>query len=166
MMLPSQITQILLRLFALSWFVGGIAQVIGGIAFHCSPVGSLNSQAFVVLLPGFLLAVIAALLWAFAPFVADRITRGNNQEVALPGLSYLQLLTAMFVGLGLYFCLSSFGDIYNLLSYFVLSRMNLDAVPKGLPDSYPRLISQSLTFAAGLFVIFSARSWAVKLAKK
>jgi len=33
-------------------------------------------------------------------------------------------------------------------------------------DSYPRLISQSLTFAAGLFVIFTAQSWAVKLAKK
>lgn len=158
---PSQITQILLRLFSLSWFIQGISQAAGSAV---SNSGTGGPAPF--LIPGLFLALIAVAVWIGAPAAAKYAAKGNDEINVLGQIRFVELLGAMLVGLGLFFCLSSFGAIFNWLHYFWIRA----AAPKAFPDStgvsFYNLSREAVTFGAGVLVIATSRYWAQRISRK
>ena len=159
-MSASQIAQILLRLFALSWMFRGAAQGAGMIFAS----KNMENVSFKLLGPSLITILVAVILWKAAPMLALRIDGGQSHGVLLPAISFDQLLTAMFVGLGLFFCLSSFGDTLNGFHALVVEQSNPKAFPKQTNYAFYNFTKQALTFATGGYLVLSARHWAAKMA--
>lgn len=159
-MRPSQITKIILRLFALFWFL------TGSIHFISSFFADQRNQGYwFFLIPGIAMLVISVILWMAAPFLGKLICGSDDEANVLREISYQQFLTAMLVGLGVYFCLSSFGGIFNWLHFFAIERSNPGILPEGLSRRYYNLTKDAVTFGAGVFVIATARKWSGRLSK-
>lgn len=163
-MKPSQIAQIILRLFSLSWFLYGLVNIVYN--YSAFLAGKFSAPQWVLLAPGLATLILAVLLWLAAPKIGKLIAQGNDQECCATSISFHQLLVAMFVGLGVYFCLSSFGAIFNWIHFLAMEQAAPKAIPDGMSRSYYSLTQEALTFAAGLFVIFTAQKWALKISKQ
>lgn len=160
-MTPSQVAQIILRLFALLWGFQGIAYT----AASAIAVGR-DAFSLTTTLPGVGTVIFALILWLLSGKISKQITKGNNERIAFGGVSFFQLLVATFVGLGLYFCLSSFGSVLNWIHYLVISAANAPSLPSGVSMSYYDLTKEGITFGAGVFLIFASRNLAAKIEKR
>ncbi len=155
----SSIAQILLRLFALNWFVMGLTQVV-------SVILTIRAEYFKTsyLTQGVLSLVAGIVLWFIAPRLSRFLARGDDGEVNLKGLSDQQLYTSVFLGLGLYFTLSHFGEAFSWIHFFAVNESAEPGFRINERPSYYDLSETVMTLAAGIFLICTCKTWARKLA--
>ena len=112
------------------------------------------------------MALLSVVVWISAPTVAKYAAKGNDEINALGQISYVELLRTTFIGLGLFFCLSSFAKIFNWLHFFWIHTAEPMAFPDGMTPSYYNLTKEAVTFGAGALVIATSRYWAEKISRK
>jgi hypothetical protein len=109
--------------------------------------------------PAVLLLIAAAVLWILARAIARIISRGVDTSVSIGGLSRSDLYGFAFVFLGLFFILSSFGDVINWLHYFATHQ-----TPDPRVKNLYQLTRPCLTFVGGWVSLLGAPRWTRKLA--
>lgn len=155
----SSIAAVLLRLYALNLAIVGLVQIPGMLMQPAA--GSLPYT----LLPSLASLVIGLVLWVITPALARLLARGLDAQATLTGVDETTLLRTIFVGLGLWFALSSFASIFNWLHYFAVSRSSI--VKDGAEQSAPYdFWHQVLTCVAGVLLVSTSRIWAEKLTRK
>jgi len=151
----SSVVQVLFRLSALNWLVSGLVQLA---------LGPLENRSFSwigLLVPAVLLGS-GIIVWVFAPFVSRFVSRGCDQSLSLEGVSLRSLYSTAFVGIGLWFALSNFAQVFNWL-HFSIAYSKISGIPSSGPGSFYHLSSAGLTFIAGIILVATARFWARKL---
>ncbi|HBJ83733.1 MAG TPA: hypothetical protein DDZ88_07680 [Verrucomicrobiales bacterium] len=69
----------------------------------------------------------------------------------------------MFVGLGMYFTLYSFANVFSWIHFFSINQSPDYGFHRENSPSYYSLTENGMTLAAGIALIFTARRWAEKL---
>lgn len=157
----SRIAQVLLRLFALNWALTGLVQLAqAAMQFYNS---QFNSPMLAVPL---ILLLLSFLAWQFAPSISRALARGNDDAVSLQGITLSQLYATVFVGLGMYFALGSFADVFNWVHFFAINSSPDYGFHRENSPSYYDLTENLLTLVAGIALIFTARIWAEKLTRQ
>jgi hypothetical protein len=155
------IAAILLRLYALTLFTNGLVQT----ATVCTQIGSVGIPWY-AMTPALAGLIVGVFLWfVAAPFSRFLAARQDN-AFRLEGLSTVQLYSAVFLGIGLWFSLSSFAGVFNWIHYFAVNRSSPNPWEEVDGTNLYSLTQEALTFAAGLFFVFTGPIWAVKLAKR
>ena len=155
----SSIAVILIRLYALNLAIVGFFQSLG-IALQ---VGSHGVALLSSMVPSLGSLITGVILWMIAPRFATLLASRRDENVTLEGVNELTLYTAVFIGVGLWFALSSFAGVFNWLHYFAVSRSSLSAWDDAEQNNFYALASEFLTFIAGLFLVVTGRTWAGKL---
>jgi hypothetical protein len=157
----SSIVVIVLRLFALYWLFDALPLFASA---AMTPLGHEHqlSRLLAPYAPPVLLVIFAIGLWIFARTIARLVSRGVDTSVSICGLSRADLYSFAFVFLGLYFILSSFGDVVNWIHYFATVSHNDPARNPRVENLY-QLTRPCLTLAAGLVSLLGARQWTKKL---
>jgi hypothetical protein len=157
----SSIVVIVIRLFALNWFLTAASLFLSALASPVSHSGNVAAVLTVYAAP-VLLFVLAAGLWILAHPVARFVSRGVDIPVSIGSLSRSDLYSFAFVFLGLFFILSSFADVINWIHYFATAPSdNPRHAPRG--DNFYQLTRPCLTLALGLVSLLGAPSWTKKL---
>jgi len=161
-MKPSQLAQIIIRLFAISWFLHGIIQTVG--------IFAMNSRRMpepMLLISGVIAIALSFGVWLLAPAIGRLISsRGMDQEGVVSAITFQQLLNAMFIGIGLYLGLGSIGELINSLHFFLVMQASPESIPAGMSLSPYELSKSAITFAAGVLLIVSAPHWSRRLSNK
>lgn len=157
----SSIAQVLLRLFALNWAVTGLSQIAYNV-FMGAQYG-FSYSLLLSLIPPLLLIAACVVTWWLAPAISRLLARGNDGAASLQGVTQSQLYATMFVGLGMYFALDSFADVFNWLHFFAIRSSPDYGFHRENSPSYYNLTESLLTLAAGIALIFTAHIWAEKL---
>jgi hypothetical protein len=166
-MLISTIVLIVVRLFSVSWLVQGLSML--AVAFGgFFKTDSANNGYFVIatFLPSLGLITSSIVTWIISPFLARLIAGKHDAPVTVPSLSLLDLYSFAFVFLGLYFVLSSLGNVFNWAFYwFVINASHGDFDPEQKRSFY-ELSRYIVTLLAGFICLLSGRKWAKKLHDK
>ena len=157
----SSIAQILLRLFALNWFLTGIIQ-IASVAF----LSGRGSFYFYSLLPSLIYIIAGVTFWIVAPGLARLLAKRNDGEFTLAGVTERQLFSTAFLALGLYFALNSFAKVFSWIHFFTINKSPDYGFHHEQAPSYYELTEGLLTLAAGIALILTAQTWARKLTRK
>ena len=160
-MKPYQLAQIIIRLFAISWFLHGVIQIVS--IFATSSPQSPQPTFFV---SGTLAILLSWLTWIFAPPLGRWIARGNDQEAMATTITFQQLLYSMLVSIGLYLALGSIGSLINSLHFFLVLQASPESIPKGMEISAYDLSKSAITVAAGAALMISAAHWSRRLSSK
>ena len=155
----SSIAQIILRIFALNWFLTGIIQ--GGTIVYINQNGTLS---WLSVLPSLVYFLAGIFLWFGSPWFCRLLARGNDREVSLVGVSEKSLFAAAFVSLGLYFALKSFAGAVSWVHFFAINKSPDYGFHHEEAPSYYDLSEQVLTLIAGITLILTSHIWASKLA--
>jgi hypothetical protein len=156
----SNIVVIVMRLFALNWFVSALPLLLSA----ATPPLPHERSMFALLMPyapGVLLLVFAVGLWILASAIARFVSRGVNTTVSVGSLSRSDLYSFAFVFLGLFFILSSFADVINWIHYFTVSGEDPRHDPR-IQNLY-QLTRPCLTLVLGLVSLLGAPRWTKKL---
>lgn len=158
----SSIAQILLRLFALNWIVTGLIQLISNAAMMREP-----QYSWPLLITPASYLLVGGASWLLSPWLARLAARGDDRGVTLSGITARQLYTAVFVGLGLYFALSSISDAFHGVHSLIHYETSFD-YPETGPREFPYedVTIPVLTLIAGICMITTSRKWAEKLARQ
>jgi hypothetical protein len=157
----SSIVVIVIRLFALNW-------VFTAVPLFLSAEATLlfrdrNVRAVLMLyLPPVLLLILAAVLWMLACAIARLVSRDVDTTVSIGSLSRSDLYSFAFVFLGLFFILSSFGDVINWLHYFATASREDPRHDARVQNLY-QLTQPCLTLALGAALLLGAPRWTKKL---
>ena len=162
-MTASSIAQILLRLFSLNWLLLGIVHSVPLVNIIFS-VGGGERYAFVVVQP-ILYTAAAVIAWVAAPKISKLVSKNNDKELNLKGVTSYQLYSTAFISLGLYFTLSSFASVFNWLHFFAINSSESYGFHHEAAPSYYELTESLLTVIVGITVIFTAHVWARKLVR-
>jgi len=160
----SSIVVIIARLFALNWLLQAVVLLATTLASTLAFPSHQERPAFVNLMnysPGLFLIVLAFFLWILAPAVARLVSRGFDINVNVGGLSRSDLYSFGFVFLGLFFILSSVGDVINWVHYFTESHDDPRHDPR--IQNFYQLTRPCLTLVAGLVSLIGAPRWTRKL---
>ena len=155
----STITQVLLRLFALNWFLSGMISL--AVTLHII----LKPHAFGSLIPSFVHIFAGILFWILAPAISRIVAKRNDGELSLTGVTEEQLFATAMLGLGVYFSLKSFGEVFNWAHFFAIHKSPDYGFHKENSPSFYDFTEPALTLAAGLVLVFSAKRWAAMLTK-
>jgi hypothetical protein len=156
----SSIVVIVMRLFALNWFVSALPLLLSAATL---PLPHERSM-FALLMPyapGVLLLIFAAGLWIFSSAIARLVSRGVETSVTIGGLSRSDLYSFAFVFLGLFFILSSLADVIDWIHYFTVSHEDPRHDPR--IQSFYQLTRPCITLALGLASLLGAPRWTKKL---
>lgn len=158
-MKPSQITQIIIRLFAIWWFLQGIVQAVGLVTLGGVPISHplLYGPAVVA----FALSIGA---WFLAAGIGRAVCKGNDEAGVVSGVTFPQLLQAMIIGIGLYVCATSIGGLLNGLHFFLVMKAPPEGIPSGMVVSVYDFTQSAVSFLAGVFLVGSARRWSHRIA--
>ncbi|HVU37385.1 MAG TPA: hypothetical protein VHC95_03565 [Opitutales bacterium] len=169
-MLTSTIVQIVMRMFGLSWIVQALISFATFLA-SLSVMGDLEGGSKTLymlsqILPGVLLLILGLLGWFLAPCISRMIVGQQEATVNLPSLTLHDLYSFALVFLGMYFLISSLGNLLNWLFYLFRE----SAAPEYFgenrqPPDYYGLINYLITCAVGLICIVKRNTWAEKLAR-
>lgn len=162
-MTASSIAQILLRLFSLNWLLLGIVHSCQ-LAIMIPNIGGGEGYA-IALVQLILYIVAAAIAWLAAPKISKLVSKNNDRELNLKGITSYQLYSTAFISLGLYFTLSSFSSVFSWIHFFAINRSESYGFHHGEAPSYYELTESLLTVIAGITVIFTAHVWARKLVR-
>lgn len=157
----SSIALILLRLFALNWFVVGLIQLASSTVIFRPEYFSISA-----LLPTAVYLVAGILVWRLSPQISRLLARGSDDAFDLRGITSEQLYSAVFLGLGLYFTLTSFGSAFSWVHFFAVNKSPDYGFQQEAHRSYYDMSETLMTFAAGIMFIVTCRTWAAKLARK
>ncbi len=157
----SSIAQILLRLFALNWFLLGLIQIGGSVfVYRWQAVNYFRS------LDSSLIYITAAVvLWLSAPKLSRLLAKRNDGEFSLSGVTERQLYSTAFLVLGLYFALSSFANVFSWIHFFSIHKSPDYGFHRESAPSYYSLAEGLLTLIAGVALMLTARTWAIKLTR-
>ncbi len=157
----SSITQVLLRLSALNWFVSGLVQL-------ATTIFSLRGDSFSVLqLAAPAIIFLAGIIcWILAPFLSRQFTKGADSAVSLEGVTLSSLYATSFVGLGLWFALANVAQVFNWIHFYVSYSSKVQGMTDSGPGSFYNLSQAALTFVAGVILVATAQTWARKLTKR
>lgn len=155
----SSIAQILLRIFALNWLLLGLIQIASmGVALRQGYFSVSNLIA-----PSAVYFVAGTVVWAIAPRLSRFLAGRNDGGFDFRGMTETQLYAAVFLGLGLYFALTSFGNAFSWVHFFAVNRPSEHGVQREGSFSYYEMSETLLTFAAGIFLVLTCKTWARKL---
>lgn len=156
----SSIAQVLLRLVALNWAVTGLIElapiVLSGFQLQFRPF---------LLVPPLIYLLACWMVWWLAPRISRLLARGNDGEFHLHGVTQLQLHTTMLAGLGVYFSLDSFANVFSWIHFFATSSSPDYGFHRENGPSYYDLTEKVMTLAAGIALILTSRRWAEKLCR-
>ena len=157
----SAIAQVFLRLFAFNW-------VLNGLAHTATLAISIPREGFsgYTLTTALWFLVIGLATWFAAPALSRLFTRRNDAPVTLQGITLRQLYATTFIGLGLYFALSSFARIFSWLHYFAVTNSGTSPYHNANPPSYYELTEPLMTLAAAIFVIVTSDTWTRRLSRR
>lgn len=157
----SSIAVILFRLYALNLTVQGLVQTVS----NCTHLGSYGTEWAFAFLPGVASLILGAALWFLAPPFSRFLAARHDEKFHLDGITETQLYSAVFLGVGLWFALTSFASVFNWLHYFVVSRSQSSLDNQAEQTNLYDFWHQFLTLAVGLLLIFTCRIWASKLTR-
>ncbi len=159
----SSITLVLIRLFALHWFFTGFFPIAQQVFHGISQTGI--DYIYVTIPVAYL--VCGILFWMLAPKISRFVTKGDDGEFNLQGITSEQLYSAVFLGLGVYFTLNSFAEVFNWIHFFAIYKSpNYGFHQEKDGVSYYELTGAALTLIAGIVFVFNARRWAAKLCRE
>jgi hypothetical protein len=160
----SSIAQIFLRLYSLKLLVGALASFGGLLMITRNPAYD-GWSTFLGFLPNLIVITSGVVLWVIAPWLSRLLTKKGNGELTLGGVTREDLLTAVLLGLGVYFIMDSFSNVIGWAHYFAVNRseggFHMDEEP-----SYYDLTERLLTLGGGFALIMTCRTWARRLAPK
>jgi len=104
--------------------------------------------------------------WLLAPRIARRLARNNDGSISLQGVTQFQLYSTVFVGLGMYFTLNSFANVFSWIHFFSINQSPDYGFHRENSPSYYTLTENGMTLAAGIALTLTARRWAEKLCGK
>ncbi len=157
----SSITQVLLRLAALNWFIGSITQTAFSIFSYRSSSFSLLAFASPIIL-----LLFSVLCWFLAPSLSRLFSAQNDRNITLNGINLRNLYATAFVGLGLYFALGNFARVFSWAHYYIIYKSGKPEYAVPGTDSFYNLSEPIMTFFAGIVLVATADIWARKLTKK
>jgi hypothetical protein len=154
----SSVAQILLRIFALNWFLTGLVQ-IAGMAF------TFRHEYFTwfSLAPSAVYFVAGIIVWMAAPKLSRFLAHRNDGEFDLGGIKEVHLYSAVFLALGLYFALSSLAVAFSWMHFFTVNSSPDYGFHKENQPSYYDMSEKFMTLAAGVFLTITCNTWARKL---
>jgi hypothetical protein len=157
----SSVAQILLRIFALNWFLTGLIQ-IASLAF------TFREDYFSLfnLAPSAVYFAAGILVWVSAPKLSRFLAYRNDGDFNLTGVTEQQLYAAVFLGLGLFFTLRSFAAAFNWVHFFTVNKSPDYGFHRESQPSYYDMSETVMTLAAGIFLVSTCNTWARKLARK
>ena len=162
-MTASTIVLIVLRLFALQWFVQAFVMV--GSAAAATVGVSYNWLIYLQsYMPPVFILTLSIGVWLCSPGISKLVTRNNDRIANISGLTLEDLYSFAFLFLGLYFVLTSFAASINWVHYFL--SVNGQTTGRMPPEDRQNLytLSQHLvTLIAGLACMLPSRRWAQKL---
>jgi uncharacterized membrane protein YuzA (DUF378 family) len=157
----SSIAQILLRIFALNWFLIGLVQ-IASVAITYRPEYSTWFSP----LPSLAYFFAGIVVWMTAPKLSRFLARRNDGEFNLGGIKEEHLYSAVFLALGLYFTLASFAAAFSWIHFFTVNSSPDYGFHKENQPSYYDMSEKFMTLAAGIYLTMTCNTWARKLAQK
>jgi hypothetical protein len=156
----SSIVVIVIRLFALNWFVSAVPLLLSA-ATNPLPHERHLPAVLMPYAPAVLLLIFAAGLWILTPAIARIVSRGVDTTVSIGSLSRSDLYSFAFVFLGFFFILSSFADVINWIHYFA-TVSHQDSTHDPRVQNLYQLTRPRLTFVAGLISLLGAPRWTKK----
>lgn len=159
----SSIAQILLRLFALNWFLMGIFQI--GTVMLMADEGSFSFHPS-SLIPWLIYLLAGIIFWVMARPLSRLLANRNDGEFTLEGVTERQLYSTAFLSLGLYFALNSFANVFSWIHFFAINKSPDYGFHHQEEPSYYELTEGLLTLMAGVALMLTSRTWAAKLTRK
>lgn len=154
----SSIAQILLRLFALNWLFSGLIHSVTIIY-----VAKLGGSIFYSIYGPLIYLCGGVVLWIAAPRISSLLAKDNDGNATLNGVSEQILYSTVFLGLGLYFALRSFANVFSWIHYFAINRSMDFGFEMQQGRSYYDLFENVMTLCIGVALILSAKTWAKKM---
>ncbi|HRQ88600.1 MAG TPA: hypothetical protein PLA50_07370, partial [Bacteroidia bacterium] len=136
----------------------GLVQSIG---YFLSP--GVSASDYLTFVSAMFPLVVGIVLWFLARSLSRLLAGREEESVRLEGVTEEQLHSTAFLGVGLLFALSSFASVFNWIHHFAVIGSFPSSVTEG--DFY-RFTEDVLTFVVGLFLVFTCRTWAAKLARR
>jgi len=163
-MLVSLVVLVVLRMFSLLWLVQGLVEL--ATASSLGSISGEDSSSVMILrvLPSLVWLGFAIVSWFAAPGLARLALGKYDTTLAISGLTREDLYCCGFVFLGLYFALSSVGNVLNWLHFYFMdaAQTSLSYSQRPSPNYYG--LSQALiTFVAGLLCLFKGKRWAGRM---
>jgi hypothetical protein len=160
----SSIAQIFIRLYSLKILVGALASFGGMIMIGQSSFYDVWST-FLGFLPNLIVITSGVILWMIAPWLSRLLTKKGNGDLTINGVTREDLLTAVILGLGVYFIMDSYSNVVGWAHYFAINRseggFHMDEEP-----SYYDLTERLLTLGGGIALVMTCRTWARRLSPK
>ena len=160
----STIAKLIIRLYAIKLWVGSFTVMAG---FVTVPMLSNYSfgELFTTFLPNIFVVLSGVVLWQLAPMISKLLTKGDDAQIQLTGVTSEHLYTATLLGLGVYFILSSLASTFSWTHYLIVYRRDVDGFQMNQAPSYYDLTDYLITLLAGLALTLTCRKWARRLAK-
>ncbi len=110
--------------------------------------------------------ISGVVLWSFSPSLSRILAKRNDGKFDLSGVTHEQLYATTFIGLGTYFALDSFANVFGWIHFFIVNKSpDYDFHQNVHEISYYDLIESGLTLLASFALIFAAQNFARKLAR-
>lgn len=158
----STIASILLRLFALNYLLSGVLELTKALYLTEGPVAGVFQIAILSVIQ----IILGVVCWWVAPKFSRVLAGQNDEHVRLTGVTEEQLYATMFLGLGLWFALSSFAVVFNWIHYFAVNRSASQETSSREEANLYGFMESLLTFAAGLTLVFTCKTWAAKVSRR
>jgi len=153
-----EVITVVIRIFALKLGLDALNAVLSRYPYDPSPRSSF-------LLFG-VVAVLAYWLWVLSPFLARRITRGQDSALDCGHLALRDLYSFAFLLVGLYFTVDSFGPTLTWL-HFALRHSSSDApLSQQQQANFYTLFKYLVKLLLGLALIFKGRNLSDRLLKR
>jgi hypothetical protein len=143
----SSIVTVVLRLFAVNWFVQGILTFVS-IVREVSRAWSFHADYWALLYPAIML-VLSVGLFLWSKLLARIVTPRPDPEIVAGGLTQYDLYCFAFTFLGLYFVLSSIADTLNWLHYGFMVARETNGGDAKRADALYQITRPLITFLAG-----------------
>ncbi|HEY3761610.1 MAG TPA: hypothetical protein VGN23_07675 [Verrucomicrobiae bacterium] len=152
-MLISTLVLIIVRLFSLSWLMEGLVMMASVPMLHQMDNSRDGFFMFLRFLPSVATLLAAFIGWMIAPKLSRLITGKYDTTVAISGLTLSDLYSFAFVFVGLYFILSSLGNVlYFFYSAFARAAFNNDFLSRQIDNPY-QIIRALITAVGGLLCV-------------
>lgn len=159
----SNIAQLFIRLYAIKICVVTFSNMAGYIILPV-PLGLLSGEFLYMILPSVFALLSAIALWQLAPFISKLLTKGDDRELSLNGLTSRDLYTATLLGLGVFFILSSLASCFSWVHFLIIYRRDVGGFHANGEPSYYDLADHLITLLAGTALTLTCRKWAERLA--
>lgn len=160
----SSIAKLIIRLYAIKLWVDS-ASIIAGFMNLPLPLSHSFGEPIRMFLPNIFAVLSGVVLWQLAPMISKSLTKGDDPEISLTGVTGEHLYTATLLGLGVYFILSSLASAFSWAHYLIVYNRDPGTYQIEQAPSYYDLMYHLLTVLAGLALALTCRKWARRLAK-